>query len=95
MTVLAAIIAYLGHHALHGEQGFMSYAAVQSRISGAEAELNRVRAEREHLEDRVSRLSPTNGELDLDFLEERSREVLNFAHPDEIIVKIETDDRGW
>lgn len=88
---LFAVIAYLGYHALHGEQGYPNYLAVQSRIADIEVELDRVQAERAFLEDRVTRLSSGSGELDLDFLEERSRAVLNFAHPHEIIVKIDAD----
>ncbi|TRO96131.1 septum formation initiator family protein [Glycocaulis profundi] len=92
---LFVVIAYLGYHALHGEQGYPNYLAVQARIADTEVELGRVQAERAHLEDRVTRLSSGNGELDLDFLEERARSVLNFAHPHEIIVKIETDSASY
>ncbi|PWE17832.1 hypothetical protein DDZ18_05855 [Marinicauda salina] len=94
-AIWAVVISYLGYHALHGEQGYLNYVVVKGRIAEAEAELAAVRAERAALEDRVARLSPSGDGLDLDYVEERAREVLNFAHPDEIIVKIESRDSGY
>ena len=88
---LASAIAYLGYHALEGDQGLYSYWLTQSRIAETQAELALAQAERRDLEDRVARLSPDQGALDLDYVEERAREVLNFAHPDEIIIKIEPE----
>lgn len=86
---IAGAIAYLGYHALEGDSGLYSYWVTLSRIAETESELDLARAERIALEDKVARLSPESGELDLDYVEERAREVLNFAHPDEIIVRIE------
>ncbi|MFN3835711.1 MAG: FtsB family cell division protein [Glycocaulis sp.] len=84
-----AVLFYAGHHAFHPEQGFVRYALVSARVAQVEAELAEVRAERMRLEDRAARLSPNSGELDLDYVEERARAVLNFAHPHEIIVRLE------
>ncbi len=91
IVVLAGIgiLLYAGHHAFHPEQGFVRYAQVNARIAQIEMELAEVRAERMRLEDRAARLSPSSGELDLDYVEERARAVLNFAHPHEIIVRLE------
>lgn len=86
---LAGAIAYLGYHAFEGDSGLYSYWITKTRISETQAELVLARNERTALEDKVARLSPDQGELDLDYVEERAREVLNFAHPDEIIVRIE------
>ena len=86
---IATVIGYLGYHAMEGDQGFLNYMLTEARIAETEAELELARAERIALEDKVRRLSPDQGELDLDYVEERARDVLNFAHPDEIIVRIE------
>lgn len=82
-------IAYLGYHAWTGEQGVRSHMRIQTEIVQAQAELGRVRSEREAKEDRVSRLDETGPGVDVDYLEERARAVLRFAHPDEIVVTID------
>jgi len=87
--MLVGVVGYVAHHAFFSERGFVQQAIVSGRIAQAEAELAAVRAERARLEDRVARLSPNSGELDLDYVEERAREVLNFAHPHEIIVRLD------
>ena len=90
---LALVIGYLSYHALHGEQGYLNHLRIQAQISAAEAELADVRQARQHMEDRVARLKAEgpDGSVDVDYLEERARAVLRFAHPDEIVVQI---DRG-
>lgn len=90
---LAVVIAYLSYHALHGEQGYLNHVRIKAQIAAAEAELAEVRAARVHMEDRVARLNADgpDASVDVDYLEERARAVLRFAHPDEIVVQI---DRG-
>ena len=90
---LAVVIGYLSYHALHGEQGYLNHLRIQAQISAAEAELSEVRSTRVQMEDRVARLKAEgpDGSVDVDYLEERARAVLRFAHPDEIVVQI---DRG-
>lgn len=88
-VLIAGAIAYLGYHAMEGDQGLYSYWMTLARIAETENELVMARAERLALEDKAMRLSPDQGALDLDYVEERARDVLNFAHPDEIIVRIE------
>lgn len=85
----AAILGYLGVHAFDPQHGIFSLMAVKAEIAEVEAELALARAERADLQDRVSRLSP-DGPLDRDYLEERVRDVVNFAHPDEVIVTLDT-----
>ncbi|MCC5995514.1 MAG: septum formation initiator family protein [Oceanicaulis sp.] len=86
---LAVFIAYLGYHALHGEQGVLNHARIQAQIASTEAELASVRAQRLRMEDRVARLDDRTGAVDVDYLEERARAVLRFAHPSEIVVLTE------
>lgn len=86
---LFLFVAYLAFHAVDAEEGYRSHLIIQSRISEVESELQDVRAQRARLQDQVARLSVQEGVLDLDYLEERARDVLNYAHPNEIVVKIE------
>lgn len=93
-AVLAMLIAYFGYHALHGEQGALNHARIQIQIAAVEAELAETRAQRERMEDRVARLDERTGTVDVDYLEERARAVLRFAHPSEIVVLTETPRGG-
>ena len=84
---LALAIAYFGYHALTGEQGVLNWLVVEAEIREAETELAVATAERELLEETAARLRSDS--LDLDYLEERARDVLNVAHPREFSVEIE------
>ncbi|MEA1942891.1 MAG: septum formation initiator family protein [Pseudomonadota bacterium] len=86
---LAVAIAYFGYHALTGEQGVLNWIVVENEIRAAEAELAIAVAERRELEDTAARLRSDS--LDLDYVEERARDILNVAHPREFIVEIEPD----
>lgn len=87
---LLAIIAALSHHAMTDDEGLRRQLDTQERIARAEAELGAVRGQRIALEDKVARLSETgpNAGVDVDYLEERVRDELRFAHPHEIVVDI-------
>jgi cell division protein FtsB len=93
---LLAVIAYLGFHAWTGEQGYRNHLRLSSEIAQTRAELDRVRADRVALETRVARLDDTgpDAQVDVDYLEERARAVLRFAHPDEIVVDLDARPRG-
>jgi cell division protein FtsB len=84
---LAVAIAYFGYHALTGEQGVLNWIVVENQIRESEAELAIAVAERRELEERAARLRSDS--LDLDYVEERARDILNVAHPREFIVEIE------
>ncbi len=93
LVLLVIFITYLGYHALHGEQGHLNHRRIKAQIAMVEAELAEVRAIRTLKEDRVSRLriGGSDAAVDVDYLEERARYVLRFAHPDEIVVRIDWD----
>jgi len=87
--VLASV--YLGYHAWTGEQGLRNHMIIKAEIAETRAELSQVRTRRLAMEDRVARLND-RGEgpgVDVDYLEERARAVLRFAHPDEIVVTVD------
>jgi len=90
-ALLAIAIAYFGYHALTGEQGVLNWIVVENEIAAAEAELQLARTEREALEVTAARLRSDS--LDIDYVEERARDILNVAHPREFIVEIEPDPR--
>ena len=86
---LAVAIAYFGYHALTGEQGVLNWLVVKNEIRETEIALAEARAERERLEATAARLRSDS--LDLDYVEERARDILNVAHPREFIVEIEPE----
>jgi cell division protein FtsB len=77
-------VAYFAYHLVNGERSLLAWRHMDGEIVEAEARLAQLRREREVLERRASLLRPDH--LDPDMLEERARAVLNFAHPDEIVV---------
>lgn len=86
---LAGMVVYFGYHGLTGEQGVRAWAGYKTEIAALEAELALVRAERMELENRAERLR--DGELDLDLVDERARELLNVAQPDEYVIRLDSD----
>jgi len=88
--VLASV--YLGYHAWTGDQGLRNHMIIKAEITETRAELAAVQARRMAMEDRVARLDDRPGApgVDVDYLEERARAVLRFAHPDEIVVDVDS-----
>lgn len=80
----ACIAGYFIYHAVQGDRGILAWLRVNQQLDMAHQELSATTAEREAMERRVSLLS--NSSLDLDMLEERARVMLNFSHPDDVVV---------
>ncbi len=80
------LVAYFSYHMIQGNHGLIAYVSLQAKVAQAEARSARISAERLVLEKRVALLRPDN--LDPDMLEERARTVLDFVHPDEIVIMI-------
>jgi cell division protein FtsB len=80
----ACIAGYFIYHAVQGDRGILAWLRVHQQLDTAHQELVATGAERAALEQRVSLLS--NSSLDLDMLEERARIMLNFSHPDDVVV---------
>ncbi len=77
-------VAYFSYHLIEGDRGLFAYLKLQHEIDRAEALYQLTENEKQALEKRVALLRPEN--LDIDMLEERSRDVLGLAHPDEIVI---------
>lgn len=78
------VVGYFAYHTVHGERGLVALTHLQGEVADAGATLAQVRAERQELERRATLLRPDH--LDPDLLEERARAVLNYSHPDELII---------
>ena len=79
------VLMYFVFHAITGENGLRSYIVVKQKVIEQTSVLKQVKKRKEQLERRVKLLS--NESLDKDLLEERCRVVLNFAMPEDIMVR--------
>lgn len=85
LTVFGALVlAYLSFHMIQGNHGVVALFELQSKVAAAEAIRSETGAEHRSLVQRVALLRPDN--LDPDMLEERARVMLNYVHPDEIVI---------
>lgn len=82
--VSIVIMGYFTYHIFQGDRGIIAYLRLQQTVAVNEKERAAQQMVREQLERRVYLLRPDS--LDVDLLEERARAVLNYAHPDEIVI---------
>ena len=80
---LAAILFYLTFHAISGERGFYALFKETRRLELLKAELAIVSGQKAEVEHRVRLLE--DGSIDLDLLDEESRNMLGYARPDEVV----------
>jgi cell division protein FtsB len=80
----ACVAGYFVYHAVEGDRGILAWMTVNQQIKTAQAELDATDNQRQAMEQSVALLS--NSSLDLDMLEERSRVMLNFAQPDDLVI---------
>ena len=85
-VLCAAVLAYFGFHAYHGEFGIYSKYRMQAQIAGLQAQLATVKGQRIELEQRVQLMH--DGSLEKDMLDEQARRALNVSHGDEVIVML-------
>ena len=83
-AVTAVFLAYFGFHAYHGQYGIYSKYHLKERVALLEGRLERVQAERMHLEQRVRLLH--DGTLEKDMLDELARRALNVTLADEVVI---------
>lgn len=83
-TVAAAIIGYFGLSAYTGEHGLKAKQDLAQQQMTLTRERDRVIAERVDWEHRVSLLR--GDRLDPDLLDERARDMLDYAHPRDLIL---------
>ncbi len=85
LAVCLALIAYFSYHAVEGDHGLHRRAALAKKIALLEAELAALKRERRRIERDVA-LMTTRARTDPDVLDEQARTLLNYAHPDEIVI---------
>lgn len=78
------LVAYFAYHAVSGRHGLERRLQLQREAARLERELEQLAAERSRLEHRVALLA--NGRVHPDMLSEQARRLLNYSHPDDIIL---------
>ena len=82
--IVAALVLYFGYFAIYGNHGLVSWIRLNHEIELKEADLARIRGERQALEHRVRLLRPES--VDPDLLEEQARARLGLSEPDEVVI---------
>lgn len=84
-TLLIALTAVFGWQATQGAHGLIMRERREQELTQAEANLAAAKAERDMWQRKVAGLTPSH--LDRDALDQRARELLNLAAPNEIVVQ--------
>jgi cell division protein FtsB len=82
----AAMIGYFGFHAFSGQRGLHARHEIDQQMTELTAELERLKAERGQWERKVALLRSDG--IDPDTLDERARTLLNFAHPNDLVMMV-------
>lgn len=85
----AGLVVYFAVHTWQGDHGVVALHDLKHRVAEAEQTLNTLQHQRHTLEHRVGLLDPRS--LDPDMLEERARVVLNYSHPDDVMLVLAPD----
>ena len=86
LCCIFAVGGYFMYHAATGDHGFFAYLKYQAEEQRLVSELEELRSRRDGLEAKVALLRPES--LDPDMLDEQAREVINFAHPRDIVIPV-------
>ena len=85
-VVIVTMMVYFTYHIFQGQRGVLAWIRLDKKLKEQEITLNALTKEKEFLEKEAYLLRPDS--LDLDLLEEKSLQVLNFAHPNEVVVQV-------
>jgi len=82
--IAVSLLVYFIYHLIQGERGLLSWYHLRHKTEQVQEQLMLLQQQKQTLERQVALLNPST--LCSDMLEERVRNVLNFAHPEEIII---------
>ena len=78
------LVGYFLYHTIEGNRGWFAMLRMQNEVKSAEKTLVRLQEKRKELDHRTQLLKKDS--LDPDLLDEKSRELLNYSKPNEIII---------
>lgn len=85
-VMAALLVGYFGVNAYNGNHGLRAKQDIDQQIAALTTELNSLQIERDIWEHRIELLKPPA--IDRDMLDQRARELLDYAAPDELILRI-------
>ena len=80
----ACIVGYFLYHTVQGDRGWLAMLRLQQQVNAAQGNLGQLEKEHQELDHRVQLLRP--GSLDPDMLDEKSREMLDYSKPNDIVI---------
>lgn len=83
-TLGAIIVGYFLYHTIQGERGWFAMLRMQHEVTIAESTLTKLQKDRAELQHRTDLLRTDS--MDPDLLDEKSRELLNYSKPNEIVI---------
>ena len=90
LTLLAfGLLVYFGYHMVDGSRGLLAWRQIQAELEATRSELQRVRAERQEVERRVTQLRRTS--LDPDLLDEMARKTLSLAGDGDVVILLDQE----
>ena len=88
----ALLIGYFGANAYSGNHGLKAKQDIDQQIAALSGELARLQAERVQWERRIDLLK--SNRLDPDMLDERARALLDYAHPNDLVLSMPPGSAG-
>lgn len=83
-VAFACIVGYFLYHTVQGDRGWFAMLRLKTQVNSAQETLSQLQKERQDMEHRVELMRP--GSLDPDLLDEKSREMLDYSKPNEIVI---------
>ncbi|MEM7122618.1 MAG: septum formation initiator family protein [Pseudomonadota bacterium] len=80
-------VVYFGYHAIQGDRGLLTLITLDNRVASVSHQVDVVKSEQMVLAQRVSLMRPAS--LDRDMLEEQVRLVLNYTHPNDVVIQVD------
>jgi cell division protein FtsB len=80
----ACILCYFLYHTIQGDRGWLAMLRLQNEVNVAKRNLSQLQQESKELSHRVQLMRP--GSMDPDLLDEKSRQMLDYSKPNEIVI---------
>lgn len=84
-VAIVLLLTYFTYHIFQGQRGILAWIRLDKKLQEQEVALSGLTQEKEKLEREAYLLRPDS--LDIDLLEEKSRQLLNFSHSNEVVVQ--------
>jgi len=85
-AVAALLIGYFGVNAYSGNHGLKAKQDIERQVAALSVELAKLQEERGQWQRRLQLLKPIG--LDRDMLDERARALLDYAHPNDLVLAL-------